>query len=78
MVYSSYVAVFMVLTTISGLQHGLKASDLWSQYYVDYPWIAVGFGMIFVRQRWISGALLLATLIWLMGGGWYRVPDAPI
>ena len=77
-VYSSYVAVFMVLRTINGLQHGLAASDLWSEYWVDYPWIAVGFGMIFVRQRWISGALLLGTLIWLVWGGWVRVPDAPI
>jgi len=76
-VYSSYVAVFMVLRTISGLQHGLTASDLWAQNYVDYPWIIVGFGMIFVRQRWISGALLFATLVWLVSGGWFRVPDAP-
>ena len=78
-VYSSYVAAFMALKTISGLQHGLTASDLWSQNYVDYPWILVGFGMIFVRQRWISGAVLFATLVWFVWGldWWYRVPDAP-
>lgn len=78
-VYASYVAVYMLLTTISGLQHGLTASDLWSRYYVDYPWIVVGFGMIFVRQRWISGAFLLATMIWFVWGDWlHRVPDAQI
>ena len=77
-VYSSYVALYMVLTTIKGLQHGQSASDLWSRYYVDYPWVVVGFGMIFVRQRWISGVFLLATLIWFVWGDWlHRVPDLP-
>lgn len=77
-VYTSYVAVYMVLTTIKGLQHGLTLSDLWSEYYVDYPWILVGYAMIFVRPRWISGALLLATLTWFVWGDWlHRVPDVP-
>lgn len=77
-VYASYVAVYMVLTTIKGLQHGLTASNLWSQYYVDYPWIVIAFGMIFVRPRWISGVFLLATLLWFVWGDWlHRIPDAP-
>ena len=77
-VYPSFVAVYMVLKTIGGLQHGLTASHLWSENYVDYLWIIVAFGMIFVRPRWISGVLLLATLIWFLWGGLlYRTPDAP-
>jgi hypothetical protein len=78
-VYPAYVAVFMGLKAISGLQHGRTASELWSENYIDYLWIVVGFGMIFVRQRWISGLLLLATLVWFVWGldWWSRVPDAP-
>ena len=79
-VYSSYVAVFIALETTNGLERGLTLSDLWSEYYVDYPWIVVGFAMMFIRQRWISGAFLLATLIWLMWGvdWWGRAPATPI
>jgi len=76
-VYPSFVAVYMVLKTINGVQRGLTASDLWAQNYVDYLWIIVGFGMIFVRRRWISGVLLMATLIWFLWGGLLeRTPDA--
>lgn len=78
-IYSSYVAAFITLMTIAGFERGQSATDLWSRYYVDYLWVPVGFAMIFVRRRWISGALLLATLVWLVWGPdwWYRVPDNP-
>jgi hypothetical protein len=80
LVYSSYVAVFMALKTIKDLEQGLTLADLWSQYYIDYPWIIVGFAMVFVRQRWISGVVLLVTLIWFVWGAdwWGRMPDNPI
>ncbi|MGI8930778.1 MAG: hypothetical protein ACR2FK_00120, partial [Sphingomicrobium sp.] len=79
-VYTSYVAVILTLMTIRRLGQGYSASQLWSIYYFDYPWIIVGFGMIFVRKRWISGAVLLVTLVWLLWGLdiWNRVPDAPV
>jgi hypothetical protein len=76
-VYASYVAVLMTLMSIRGLHHGLSASDLWSRYYFDYSWILVAFGMIFVRKRWISGALMLVTVGWLISGLWNRAPDSP-
>lgn len=78
-VYSSYVAVIITLMTIRGLERGLSVSDLWSKYYFDYPWIVVGYAMIFVRQRWISGAVLLVTSAWLVWGldWWNRAPDSP-
>ena len=78
-VYSSYVAVIITLMSIRGLDRGLSVSDLWSKYYFDYPWIVVAFGMIFVRQRWISGALMLITMGWLIWGldWWNRAPDSP-
>jgi hypothetical protein len=79
-VYTSYVAVILTLITIRRLGQGYSASQLWSIYYFDYPWIIVGFGMIFVRKRWISGAVLLVTLVWLLWGLdiWNQVPDAPV
>lgn len=67
-VYTSYVALFIGLLTISDLERGFSVSDLWSEYYFDYPWIIVGFAMVFVRQRWISGAVLLVTLAWVFWG----------
>ena len=79
-VYSSYVAVIISLLTIRDLERGLSVSDLWSKYYFDYPWIVVAYAMIFVRQRWISGAVLLVTIVWLVFGldWWNRVPDKPM
>lgn len=78
-VYSSYVAVIITLLTIRDLERGLSVSDLWSKYYFDYPWIVVAYAMIFVRQRWISGALLLVTMVWLVLGldWWNKVPEMP-
>jgi hypothetical protein len=79
-VYTSYVAVIVTLMTIRRLGEGYSASQLWSNYYFDYPWIFVGYGMIFVRTRWISGVVLVVTLVWLLWGLdiWNRVPDAPV
>jgi hypothetical protein len=78
--YASYVALILTLMTVRRVGQGFSASQLWSVYYFDYPWLVVGFGMMFVRTRWISGAVLLVTLIWLLLGLdiWHRAPDAPL
>jgi hypothetical protein len=41
--------------------------------------IVVAYAMVFVRKRWISGALLLITMGWLIWGLdlWNRKPDLP-
>ena len=76
LVYPSYVAVWITLRSIDYLHHGLSVSDLWWEYYLDYLWIVVAYTMIFVRQRWVSGAVLLVALV-VLGGGWSRAPDSP-
>ena len=77
-VYTSYVATMITLMSMRALHHGLSVSDIFSKYYFDYFWIVVAYSMMFVRRRWISGAVLLAALIWLTIGlvWWSRAPDA--
>lgn len=78
-VYTSYVAVILTLMSIRRLDQGMSVRDLWSINYFDFPWIVVGYGMIFVRTRWVSGVVLLVTLAWLLWGldTWSRGPDVP-
>jgi hypothetical protein len=78
-VYATYVALIITLLSIRAHQHGATAADLLRKYYFDYPWIIVAYAMIFVRKRWISGALLAVTLVWLVWGldWWNRAPDIP-
>jgi hypothetical protein len=78
-VYTTYVAVILTLITFRRIGQGFSASQIWAINYFDFPWIIVGYGMIFVRKRWISGAVLFVTLTWLLWGLdiWDRVPDAP-
>jgi len=78
-VYTTYVAVILALITVRRIGQGFSASQIWALNYFDFPWIIVGYGMMFVRQRWISGAVLFVTLMWLLWGLdiWDRVPDAP-
>ena len=80
LVYASYVALLIALISIRDLQHGLTASDLLSRYYFDYPWLVAAYAMIFVRQRWVSGVVMLASLGWLVFGLnlWGRTPDLPV
>lgn len=79
-IYTSFVAVILTLMTLRRIDEGWSASSLWGTYYFDYLFIAVGYGMMFVRTRWISGALILVTLVWLLWGLdiWDRAPDAPV
>lgn len=80
LVYASYVGLLIVLISIRDLQRGLTASDLWSRYYFDYPWLVAAYAMIFVRKRWINGVVMLASLGWLVIGLdlWDRAPDLPL
>jgi hypothetical protein len=78
-VYTSYLAVILTLITIRRLGQGLSVFQLWSINYFDYASIVVGYGLIFVRKRWVSGVALLAILGWLVWGLnlWNRAPDSP-
>jgi hypothetical protein len=79
-VYTTYVAVILTLVTVRRIGQGYSASQIWAIDYLDFPLIILGYSMIFVRKRWISGAVLFVTLMWLLWGLdiWDRAPDAPL
>lgn len=75
--YGLYITIWIGTWTIGDIRKGLSFGELLREYYFDYPWILVCFGMIFVRQRWISGVFLLVTLFWVLYGfGWWSKPLA--
>jgi hypothetical protein len=78
-VYTSYVALILTLITIRRWDEGFSVSQLWRASYFDYPSIPVGYALIFVRKRWVSGLALLVTLGWVLLGLnlWNRAPDLP-
>ncbi|MCF2515398.1 hypothetical protein LVY65_10025 [Sphingomonas sp. G124] len=80
LVYATYVALLIALVSIRDLHRGFTVSDLLARYYFDYPWVLAAYAMIFVRKRWISGVVLLASLGWLVIGLdlWDRAPDSPL
>ena len=80
LVYPSYVALMVTLLAIRYLHHGHSVAQLWSKYYFDCLWVVVAYAMIFVRRRWVSGAVLLVALGWLNWGldWWNRAPDSPL
>jgi hypothetical protein len=79
-VYAAYVAAIVTLLTIRDLGRGLSAEQVFGKHYFDYPSVIVYLAMIFVRPRWISGAVMLTTLIWLIWGfdWWHRAPATPL
>lgn len=76
-VYTTYVLLMVTLISIRRWNEGYSATDLIGTYYFDYPWIIAGYALMFVRRRWVSGAVLLVTLGWLVWGLdlWSRAPD---
>jgi len=79
-VYPTYVATMVTLLGIRYLHEGHSVAELWSKYYFDCLWIVAAYAMVFVRRRWVSGAVLMAVLIWLNWGldWWNRAPDSPL
>lgn len=65
-VYATYVSIWIGMWTVDAVQKGASVRDLWNDFYFDYPWIIAAFAMVFVRARWVSGLLLLGTLLWLL------------
>lgn len=65
-VYACYLAGWIGQGSIRDLAHGASVIAVWKDNYVDYGWIAVYFTMIFVRARWISGAVLALSLFWVL------------
>lgn len=78
-VYTTFVAVILTLMTLRRIAAGATGSELWAIYYFDYVFIAVGYVMMWVKKRWVSGAVIAVVLLWLLWGldVWSRAPDAP-
>jgi hypothetical protein len=73
--YGSYITIWIGIWTLRDIAAGERISELLRSYYFDYPWIIAAFTLVFVRTRWLSGALLLITLVWvLFGFGWWTKP----
>ena len=80
LVYSSYVVLMVTLLGVRYVHQGHSVVQLWSKYYFDCLWVVAAYAMIFVRRRWVSGAVLLVALVWLNWGldWWNRAPDSPL
>lgn len=65
-VYATYVSIWIGMWTVEAIGKGAHFLDLWRDFYFDYPWIIAAFTLVFVRARWVSGLLLLVTLLWLL------------
>lgn len=73
--YGSYITIWIGMWTLSDIAKGMSFVQLLRAYYFDYPWIIACFTLVFVRPRWLSGALLLITLVWVLYGfGWWDKP----
>lgn len=73
--YASYLTVWIGLGTARRLADGEPFAEVWDAFYLDYASIIVFFVLIFVRPRWISGVVLLASLyLILVNYGWWTKP----
>jgi hypothetical protein len=73
--YGSYIIIWIGMWTLRDVAKGMTFVQLLREYYFDYPWIIACFTLVFVRARWLSGGLLLVTLVWVLYGfGWWGKP----
>ncbi len=76
-VYACYLAAWIGIGTVRDVQRGASFSAVMRDWYVDYAWIIVYFAMIFVRPRWISGAVLALSLFWVLYAfNWWNMSPA--
>ena len=74
-VYGIYVSIWIIGWTIDEIRSGTGFVGLLREFYFDYPWIIACFVLVFVRKRWLSGALLIVTLLQLLFGfDWWNRP----
>lgn len=74
-VYGSYVGLFVTLMMLRDIQEDLSTVEILQRRYFDYPSIVICFVLAFVKSRWISGAFLVVTLVWLLWGfDWWNRP----
>jgi hypothetical protein len=78
-IYGTYLLVLIGIGTIRDYQGGAPTIEVLKDYAIDYGWIAIYFAMIFVRPRWISGAVLALSLSWVLYAfdWWNKSPVGP-
>jgi len=72
LVYTAFVVVWIGLRTLLEIGRGDDARTILSQHWFDYLTMAVYGAVIVLRRRWLSGAALVVTLLWL-GYGWWSM-----
>ena len=75
--YGGYLTVWIGMWAARDLASGKSVVEMLREDYFDYASIIACFALVFVRQRWVSGAFLLITLVWVLYGfGWWTKPLA--
>ena len=76
-VYTAFVVAWIGLRTVQNISRGDSAATILGAHLFDYLSIAIYGLVIALRLRWLSGAALTGTLIWL-GWGWWSMRLAGI
>ncbi|MBA3511613.1 MAG: hypothetical protein M3438_11275 [Pseudomonadota bacterium] len=69
--YSAYVASWITLRLVDDFSSGATAADALALRWFDLLNIPIFIALIFVRLRWVSGVVIVATLLWLMKDWWF-------
>ena len=76
--YGAYLLTYIPLIVLRHVERGLSASEILEKHYFDFICIVGYFVMMRVKPRWISGAVMIVTLAWLIWGfDWWNRPLAP-
>ncbi|MCF2514843.1 hypothetical protein LVY65_07170 [Sphingomonas sp. G124] len=75
--YGTYLLVYIPLIVLRKIEAGRSASEILQDHYFDFICIVGYFVMTRVKPRWISGAVMIVTLAWLIWGfDWWNRPLA--
>lgn len=76
--YGAYLLIYIPLIVVRRVEQGLSASEILHNHYFDFICIVGYFVMMRMKPRWISGAVMIVTLAWLIWGfDWWNRPLAP-
>ena len=70
-VYAAYVAGWSGLSLIHDISSGTSIPTALGSRWFDLLNIPLFVLLIFIRPRWVSGVIILATLVWLMKDWWF-------
>lgn len=72
LVYTAFVVAWIGLRTVLDSGRGDSAATVFLAHWEDYLMIVIYSAVIVFRRRWLSGAALAGTLLWL-GYGWWSM-----